>query len=51
MLTQAAQRGCGCPIPGGVPGQAGSNPGQSVLVLDLETGDSACGKGLEPDVS
>ena len=32
MLEQAAQRGCGCPIPGGVQGQVGWDPGQPGLV-------------------
>ena len=36
MLAQAAQRGCGCPIPGGVQGQVGWSPGQPVLVPHLE---------------
>ena len=46
VLTQAAQRGCGCPVPGGVQGQAGWRPGQPGLVLDMEVGGPACG-GLE----
>jgi len=32
VLEQAAQRGCGCPIPGGVQGQVGWGPGQPGLV-------------------
>jgi len=28
VLAQAAQRSCGCPIPGGAQGQAGWGPGQ-----------------------
>ena len=28
VLAQAAQRGCGCPVPGGVQGQVGCGPGQ-----------------------
>ena len=32
MLERAAQRGCGCPIPGGVQGQTGWGPGQPGLV-------------------
>jgi len=28
VLEQAAQRGCGCPIPGGIQGQVGWSPGQ-----------------------
>jgi len=31
-LAQAAQRSCGCPIPGGVQGQLGMGPGQPELV-------------------
>ena len=46
MLEQAAQRGCGCPAPGGVQGQVGWGPGQRGLVLDVEAGDSACGRGI-----
>ena len=30
--AQAAQRSCGCPIPGGVQWQAGSDPGQPDLM-------------------
>ena len=44
-LAQAAQRCCGCPVPGGVQGQVGWGPGQSGLVLDMEVGSPACGKG------
>jgi len=32
VMAQAAQRGCGCPIPGGTKGQVGRGPGQSDLV-------------------
>jgi len=45
VLAQAAQRGCGCPIPGGVQGQAGWGPGQPEL-LDLAAGNPACGRRL-----
>jgi len=31
-LVHAAQRNCGCPIPGGAPGQVGWGPGQPELV-------------------
>jgi len=31
-LEQVAQGGCGCPIPGGIQGQAGCGSGQPVLV-------------------
>ena len=42
----AAQRGCGCPIPGGVQGQAGWGSGQPGLVV----GDPAHSRGgLKPD--
>jgi len=34
-LAQVAQRSCGCPIPGGVQGQAGWGPGQPGLVGDI----------------
>ena len=44
MLEQAAQRGCGCPIPGGVQGQVGWGPGQPGLVLDMEVGSPACNR-------
>ena len=33
-LEQVAQGGCGCPIPGGIQGQAGCGSGQPVLVTD-----------------
>jgi len=42
VLAQAAQRGCGCPIPGGVQGLFGWGPGQPGLVLDMEVGSPAC---------
>ena len=45
MLEQAAQRGCGCPVPGGVQGQVGWGPGQPGLVLNVEVGGPACGRG------
>ena len=32
-LEQVAQRGCGCPIPGGIQGQAGCGSGQPGLVV------------------
>ena len=46
MLEQAAQRGCGCPISGGVQGQVGWGPGQAGLVLNVEVGDPACSGGV-----
>ena len=47
VLEQAAQRGCGSPIPGGVEDQAGQDSGQPSLVPDLEVCGSACDTGLE----
>jgi len=49
VLEQAAQKGCGSPIPGGVQDQDGWSPGQPGLVPDLEVGGPACGRGLELD--
>ena len=43
----AAQRGCECSVPGGVQGQVGWGPGQPGLVLNVEVGGPACGRGLE----
>ena len=45
MLEQAAQRGCGCPIPEGAQGQVGWGPRQPGLVLSVELGGPACGGG------
>jgi len=42
---QVAQGGCGCPIPGGIQGQAGCGSGQPGLVV----GDPAHRGGLELD--
>ena len=42
-LEQVAQRGCGCPIPGGIQGQAGCGSGQPGLVV----GDPAHSKEVE----
>ena len=42
-LEQVAQGGCGCPIPGGIQGQAGCDSGQPGLVI----GDPAHGRGVE----
>ena len=47
VLEQAAQRGCGCSIPGSVQDQVGWGPRQPDLVPDLEVGGSACGKRVE----
>ena len=41
MLERAAQRGCGCPVPGGAQSQVGWGPGQPGLVLDMENGSPA----------
>lgn len=35
VLTQAAQRGCGCSTSGGAQGWVGQGPGQPDLVPDL----------------
>ena len=42
-LEQAAQGGCGCPIPGGIQGQAGCGSGQPGLVA----GNPAHSRGIE----
>lgn len=39
------QRGCGCPIAGGVEGEVGWSPGQPGVVPDLEVGGTDCGSG------
>jgi len=44
VLEQAAQRGCGCPIPGGVQVQVGWGPGHPGLVSDMEAGGPACSR-------
>ena len=41
VLKQAAQRGCGS-----VQGRVGWGPGQPCLVLDMEVGGPACGRGV-----
>ena len=46
ILAQVAQRGCGCPFPGGAQDNFGWGPGQPGLVLDMEVGGSACGGGV-----
>jgi len=46
VLEQAAQRSCGCLIPGGVQSQFGWGPGQSNLVLDLVVDNPASGRGI-----
>ena len=47
VLEQAAQRGCGYPVPGGVQGQVGCGPGQPGLVLNVEVDGPACSRRLE----
>jgi len=42
VLEEAAQKGCGCPIPDSVQGQVGWGPGQPGLVLTVEVGGPAC---------
>jgi len=42
-LEQVAQGGFGCPIPGGIQGQAGCGSEQPGLVV----GDPACSRGIE----
>ena len=37
---------CGVTDPGGVQGQLGWGPGQPSLVLNVEVGGPACGRGL-----
>ena len=46
VLEQAAQRNCGCSIPGGVQNQVGWGPGQPVLVPNLKAGGLAGGKSI-----
>ena len=46
VLEQAAQRGCGCSVPGGVQGQVGWGSGQPALVLNVEVGSPACDRGV-----
>ena len=41
-LEEVAQGGCGCPIPGGIQGQAGCGSGQPGLVV----GDPAQSRGV-----
>jgi len=46
VLQQAAQRGCGCPLPGRIEGQVGWGFEQPGLVLNVEVGGSACSTGV-----
>ena len=45
-LAQAAQRSCGCPIPGGVQDQAGWGPREPDLMPYLVVGNSAHGRSF-----
>ena len=48
MLNRLSREAVDAPsIPGGVQGQVGWGSGQPGLVLDLEVGSPACGRGLE----
>ncbi len=44
-LGQVAQRSCGCPIPGGVQGQVGSDLGQPNLVAGNPAHSTKVGSG------
>ena len=46
VLEQAAQGGCGCPVPGGVQSQIGWGPGQFGLTLGGMVGGPVCGRGV-----
>ena len=46
MLEQAARRGCGCPVPGGVQGQVGWGSGQPGLVLNVVVGGPVYDRGV-----
>jgi len=46
VSAQAAQRNCGCPIPGGVQGQDGWGPGQSDLVPDSVVDNPVRSRGV-----
>jgi len=45
VLKQAVQRGCGCPVSGGVQGQVGWGPQQPALALNVVVGGLACCEG------
>jgi len=45
VLEQLPREGCGCAVPGGVQGQVGWRPGQPGLVLNIEVGGPAWGRG------
>ena len=44
VLEQAAQGGCGCPLPVGVQDQIEWGPGQPGLVPDMKADGPACGR-------
>ena len=50
MRFEAFETGCPgrlwIPVPGGVQGQVGQGPGQPGLVLKVEVGGPACGRGV-----
>jgi len=43
-MCHITQRGCGCPIPGGVQCKVEWGPGQPGLVLNVEVGGPACSR-------
>ena len=47
VLEQAAQRGCECPVPGGVQGQVEWGPRRPGLVLNVEVDGPGCGRAVE----
>jgi len=46
VLENAAQRGCGFSIPGGVQDHVGWSPGQLGLVTDLMARGPVCSRGI-----
>ena len=42
VLEQAAHRGCGCPVPGGVQGQVGWGPWAAWSGINVEVDGPAC---------
>jgi len=46
MVKQAARRGCGYYVLGGVQDQLGWGPGQPDLVFDMEVGGHDCGREI-----
>jgi len=49
VVKEAAQRGCGCPIPGGIEARLAGAHGQPHLILHLEAGSPACSMGFKSD--